>query len=276
MTPVPLPQGLPGGAPPRLDINERVRIILRYTDMVKHMAVRIAARLPAHIGSEDLFGAGIIGLMDALEKFNPLQGIPFEAYARTRVRGAILDEIRAMDWVPRSLRQKAHDIERAMTRLERALGRAPEDEEVAEALGVSLPEYFRLLDGVTGISVVPRELQEGICEEDETALAHPRSDEPFQRIHRQELRRELAEGIRGLPERERLVLSLYSEEELTMREIGEVLGCTESRVSQIHTKAVLKLRLRLGKRLRRDDLPDNVAVWRRELRPVRRHEGVAP
>jgi RNA polymerase sigma factor for flagellar operon FliA len=223
------------------------------------MALRLVSRLPNNVQTDDLFNAGVIGLIDAIEKFDPTQGIQFETYAKIRIRGAMLDEIRSMDWVPRSLRQKGHSLEKACSGLEQRLGRNPSDEEIAEEMSLSMEDYYGLLDEVKGISVMPEDIQDAIQENRSLRLVAPESDEPFVHLHRSELKEHLGAAIKTLPEKEQLVLSLYYYEELTMKEIGAVMGYTESRISQIHTKAVLRLRTKLARKLKRDDLPEHIS-----------------
>ncbi|MGQ9749941.1 FliA/WhiG family RNA polymerase sigma factor [Desulfosoma sp.] len=243
----------------------RDEAVIKYYPLVRYTAYRLAARLPSTISIEDLCAAGVIGLMDAIEKFDPNQSVSFENYAKIRIRGAMLDEIRSMDWIPRSLRQKSSELEKVCSALEKKLGRFPEDEEIAEALGLDLEAYFELLDSLKGLSFIPEDLNEYIQENREAAHLATDPDETFQHIHKSELQRILAQCIETLSEKEKLVLSLYYFEDLTMREVGAIMGYTESRISQIHTKAVLKLRLRLLKCLHADDLPEG-------LHPLRRHE----
>lgn len=248
-----------------LGCADRDEAVIKYYPLVRYTAYRLAARLPSTISVEDLCAAGVIGLMDAIEKFDPNQSVSFENYAKIRIRGAMLDEIRSMDWIPRSLRQNSSELEKVCAALEKKLGRFPEDEEIAEALGLDLEAYFELLNSLKGLSFVPEDLNEYIQENREAAHLATDPDEIFQHIHKSELQRILAHCIETLSEKEKLVLSLYYFEDLTMREVGAVMGYTESRISQIHTKAVLKLRLRLAKCLHADDLPDG-------LHPTRKHE----
>jgi RNA polymerase sigma factor for flagellar operon FliA len=240
----------------QVDADRREQTVLQYYNMVRYMALRLASRLPSHISADDLFNTGIIGLIDAIDKFDESQGIQFETYARIRVRGAMLDEIRSMDWVPRSLRQKSAELEKTCTNLEQKLGHYPSDEEIAGELSISLDDYYRMLDEIKGIRLLPEEISEVICESRGGNQLSTESDELFQKAYREEIRKHLAEGISALSKKEQLVLSLYYYEELTMKEIGVVMGYTESRISQIHTKAVLRLRVRLTRKLKRDDLPD--------------------
>jgi RNA polymerase sigma factor FliA len=230
--------------------------ILRHLDLVKYMALRLAPRLPGDISVDDLFTAGIIGLMDAIDKFDPSQQIQFKTYAKIRIRGAMLDEIRSMDWVPRSLRQKSAKVFHAGAALEQKLGRQPSDEEIAEKLNLSLADYHELLDEIKGISVLPMEILDALQEGQAEAQLGVNSDNPFQGIYREQIRQKLAEAISSLPKNEQLVLSLYYYDELTMKEIGVALGYTESRISQLHTKAVLSLRARLSRALNKEELLD--------------------
>ncbi len=247
----------------------REEAILKYYDLVKYTAYRLAARLPDNICVEDLFNAGVIGLMDAVSKYDPSQSVSFENYAKIRIRGAMLDEIRSMDWVPRSLRQKSAELEKTCSALEQRLGRFPEDEEIAEEMGISLEEYHQLLDSLKGISFIPEDLNEYIQENREAAHLATGPNELFDQIHRAELQEALASCIETLTEKEKLVLSLYYFEELTMKEVGAVMGYTESRISQIHTKAILKLRTRLAKKLTQEDLPEGLSLKKKDPRPSR-------
>ena len=235
--------------------TEKERLILQYSGMVKFMALRLIARLPDNISADDLFSSGIIGLIDAIDKFDASQGIPFKHYAKIRVRGAMLDEIRSMDWIPRSLRQKGTMLEKACIELEHRLDRFPTDEEIAGELGIGMAEYHRLLDEIKGISLLPENVHDTLTESREFHSLATNSDESFHNTYIAEIRTHLAEAITFLSEKEQLVLSLYYHEELTMKEIGAALGYTESRISQIHSKAVLKLRTKLAKRFHQDDLP---------------------
>ena len=231
-------------------------MILRHLDLVKYIALRLTPRLPADISVDDLFNSGIIGLMDAIDKFDPSQEIQFKTYAKIRIKGAMLDELRAMDWVPRSLRQKSNSLQTTLSALERKLGRQPRDEEVAADLEISLDEYFRLLDEVKSVSVLPIEILEALQESQGDNQLGACSENPVQSIFHAEVQAKLAEAIRSLSKNEQLVLSLYYYEELTMKEIGLILGYTESRISQIHTKAVLRLRARLARSFNKEDLLD--------------------
>jgi RNA polymerase sigma factor for flagellar operon FliA len=235
---------------------DKEQMILHHCDLIKYMALRLASRLPSHVSVDDLFNAGVIGLMDAIDKFDPEQQIQFRTYAKIRIKGAMLDEIRAMDWVPRSLRQKSNQLTKSAASLTEKLGRYPTDEELAAALNLGMDSYYHLLDEIKGISLMPVEIQEAVQDpQGETQLASS-GDGPFKAVYKEQIRKELASAIETLPKNEQLILSLYYYEELTMKEIGAVMGYTESRISQLHTKAVLRLRTRLARSLKKDDLPD--------------------
>ncbi len=235
----------------RLSPEEREALILEHTPLIRYVAGRIAMRLPSHVVLDDLMSAGVLGLIDAVDKFDPAKKVKFKTYAEFRIRGAILDELRAMDWVPRSVRRKSTNLEEVYNRLQNQLGRPAADEEVAEEMGVSLEEFYKLLDEVRGVNLLS-------LDDSESPLAKLDSEQILKAMGRQEegedplvllglaeLRDQVARAIEGLPEKEMLVVSLYYYDELTMREIGEVLGYTESRISQMHTKAILRLRARL-------------------------------
>ena len=237
------------------DEESRERIIEDFAPRVRYIAHRIASRLPAHIELGDLISSGVIGLIDAIEKFDPSKNVKFETYAEFRIRGAILDELRSLDWVPRSVRQKGAQLEKAYQDLQGQLGRPPDEQDVAQAMGLSVDEVHDLIGEVKGVAILSLdELREyGYQDDGESTFADALISDlenPGGSIAWKEIREVLADGVENLPERERLVLSLYYYEELTMKEIAQVLDITESRVSQIHTKAVLRLRGRL--RLLRD------------------------
>lgn len=220
--------------------------ILKYAPLVKHIVARIWSRLPDHVmDQEDLIHAGIIGLMSALEKFDENRNVQFETFARFRIRGAVIDELRTRDWLPRSARNKDHRLARAFQELQRDLGRAPEDDEMAKHLGISLEEYFKLLEEARGVSLISKEdLPPGYLENRSPSevMQSIESGDPLLRLLNVQTKAKLKKAIDALPEKERLVLSLYYYEELTMKEIGKVMDLTESRVCQLHSKAVLRLR----------------------------------
>ena len=231
----------------RQDITERDGLILRNAHLVKHIAARLACRLPPSVSVEDLESAGIIGLMDAIEKFDPTRNIQFKTYAEFRIRGAMLDELRALDWVPRSARHKANQLEKAYGRIENAKGRPAEEEEVIAELGVDREVFYRLLQEVRGFSLLSESELSRLCPNlGDTnlldLLGKNEKADPLHALGLAELREVIAAAIKRLPEKERLVLALYYYEELTMREIAEIMDYTESRISQLHTQAVLRMR----------------------------------
>lgn len=238
--------------------TDKERIIREHGQLVRYTALRLASRLPNHISVEDLISAGMLGLMDALEKYDSSQRVPFECYAKIRVKGAMLDEIRSMDWVPRSLRQKSSMLEKACLLLEKRLGRDPSEEEIADELGMETDEFYKLLNEVKGISFLPENIHDVIQESRESHVLATEPEELFNATYKKEIQQHLAEAIETLSSREQLVLSLYYYDELAMREIGAVMGCTESRIYQIHTRVMAKLRGKLSKRLSHDDLPGHI------------------
>jgi RNA polymerase sigma factor for flagellar operon FliA len=236
------------------DQGVRDRLILTYAPLVKYVAGRLGSGLPAHVDENDLVSYGLLGLIGAIERFDPDRDIKFETYAIARIKGSIIDELRAMDWVPRSVRSRARDIERAIGELERKLMRAPTDEEIAEKLGVTTDELDDSLSEIGRSSIAALDelwtISSGGGGGDQVALIDTIEDteapDPQGSLSQTEMREAVGEAIARLPEREKLVVTLYYYEELTLREIGEVLGVTESRVSQLHTKAILRLKARLA------------------------------
>jgi RNA polymerase sigma factor for flagellar operon FliA len=229
----------------------RDRLILTYAPLVKFVAGRVGASLPSHVDEQDLVSYGLLGLIGAIERFDPDREIKFETFAMARIRGAIIDELRSLDWVPRSVRTRARQIERAIAVLERELLRAPTDQEIAKKLGISEEELEESLHEISRSSVAALdELWSPSGSGDQIALIDTIRDEsepdPELSLEQSEVKEALAEAISSLPEREKLVVTLYYYEELTLREIGEVLGVTESRVSQLHTKAILRLKAHLA------------------------------
>jgi RNA polymerase sigma factor FliA len=228
---------------------ERDALINETLPLIKHIAHRVAVRLPNNIEIRDLINAGVIGLLDAIEKFEPERNIKFKTYAEVRIRGAILDSLRNLDWAPRSLRKKSKDLERIYSELTQKLGRPATDEEVSEAMGEDLQDFHALIDQLHGLTIGSFENLND-SEDSENYINYYPDDgtnDPYAKFEANELTGLLAEAIEELPEKERLVLSLYYYEEFTMKEIGALLGVNESRVSQLHTKATLRLRGKLGK-----------------------------
>jgi RNA polymerase sigma factor FliA len=234
------------------DKKLRDRLILNYAPLVKYVAGRLGSGLPAHVDEGDLVSYGLLGLIGAIERYDPERDVKFETYAIARIKGSIIDELRAMDWVPRSVRARARDIERAVAELEAKLGRAPTDEEISEKLGVTQEELDDSLSEISRSSIAALDELWTISSSggDTVALIDTIEDtqgpEPQSALAQTELKEAIGEAIARLPEREKLVVTLYYYEELTLREIGEVLGVTESRVSQLHTKAILRLKARLS------------------------------
>jgi len=236
----------------QLGTPEADELITEYSPLIKFIAHRLALRLPPHIELDDLMSAGVIGLIDAIEKFNPGKETQFKTYAEIRIRGAMLDELRSQDWVPRSVRQKATRISAAYGRIEAKLGHPASDEEVAEELDISVEEFHDMLQAAAGQTIMSVEDLGGVDKDGERrdimeVLAGTKETDPETLARVEEIKGIIAKAIDMLPEKERLVVSLYYYEELTMKEIGEVLGITESRISQIHTKCVFRLRAKLRK-----------------------------
>jgi RNA polymerase sigma factor for flagellar operon FliA len=238
---------------------ERDALITETLPLIKHIAHRLATRLPNNIEIRDLINAGVIGLLDAIEKFEPERNIKFKTYAEVRIRGAILDSLRNLDWAPRSLRKKSKDLERVYGELSQKLGRPATDEEVSEAMGEDLENFHALIDQLHGLTIGSFENLSDSEDSENYINYYPDdgSNDPYTKFEASELTSMLAEAIEELPEKERLVLSLYYYEEFTMKEIGSLLGVNESRVSQLHTKATLRLRSKLSK-----VIPDVDAVLR--------------
>ncbi len=229
--------------------------MVAYSPLVKYVAGRMSSGLPAHVEEADLISYGLGGLISAIERFDLSREIKFETYAITRIRGAIIDELRTLDWVPRSVRARAREIERVNMKLEAKLQRAPTDDEMSVELGVSLEDFHDALLAISNSTIVALDELWNVSDSsgDQVSLLDTLPDrdapDPQALVDQGELRDRIADAIAALPEREKLVIALYYYENLTLREIGEVLGVTESRVSQLHTKAVLRLRSKLGPEL---------------------------
>ena len=237
----------PPAAPAPALTSEQERVLLEHLPIVRFLARRIHERLPQHVDIEDLVSAGVVGLMDAFAKFDPAKKVQFRSYAQFRIRGAILDSLRTLDWSPRELRRKGRAVEEAIRVLTARLGRAPGEIEVAEELGVDLDDYQQLLGDLKGLEIGTLHLEHNEDSgEEELAYVPGRPEEdPLFRCLKGELEERLTEAIANLPDRERLVMTLYYYEEMTMREIGLALGVVESRVSQVHASAVMHLRAAL-------------------------------
>ena len=234
------------------DQPSRERLILQYSPLVKYVAGRVSVGLPATIEHADLVSYGMFGLIDAIEKFDLAKGVKFETYAISRIKGAIIDELRSIDWIPRSVRSKARDVEKALTALEVKLRRTPTEEELAEELDMGIKELRQVLTQVSLVSVVA--LDESFSGEDAErqalvdTLQDPKATDPESSYEDVEMRAMLAEALNRMSEREKTVLVLYYFEGMTLAQIGQVLGVTESRVCQMHTKAVLGLRAKMSDR----------------------------
>lgn len=239
--------------PEKVDSAWQEQMVLQYAPLIKYIASRLALRLPSHISLDDLISSGIIGLIDAIHKFDPTKNISFKTYAEFRIKGAILDELRSLDWIPRSVRKKSHVLEKAYAELERNLGRPAEPEEVCDVLGLELEEFYQLLDETKTVSLVELE---GVWRSVRNGPDLPDSElpeilldesvrDPFISLHFSELQDIMVRAIDALPDKEKLLISLYYYEELTMKEIGQIMGYTESRISQLHTQAMVRLKGRL-------------------------------
>jgi RNA polymerase sigma factor for flagellar operon FliA len=226
--------------------QERDALIEAHLPQVRFIADRLAAKLPPSVDRDDLIGAGVLGLLDAFEKYDPSRGVLFKTYAEMRVRGAMLDSLRDLDWAPRSMRRRAREVEAAYAQVEQQRGHKASEEEVAAALNLTVAEFQQLLSELNGLTITGFERDD---DDDASARARQIQDDPAHTplavFERAELREKLAAAVDRLSERERQVVALYYLEELTMKEIGAVLGVTESRVSQVHTQAVLRLRANL-------------------------------
>src|SRR4051812_347987 len=234
------------------DASTRERLILHYSPLVKYVAGRVGVGLPPNIEQADLVSYGIFGLIDAIEKFDIERAIKFETYAISRIRGAIIDELRAIDWIPRSVRYKAREVERAYAALEGELHRTPTEAEVAQRLGIGLDDLHAIFSQVSYVNVVALDelLTVGGEKGDKLSLVDTledtKAEDPVLAFESEETKFLLAKAINTLPEREKIVVTLYYYEGLTLAEIGQVLGVTESRICQMHTKAVLQLRGKLA------------------------------
>ncbi len=230
------------------DEKARERLVVAYAPLVKAVAGRMSTHLPSHVDEADLISFGLIGLMTAVDRFEPKRDVRFETYAGPRIRGAILDQLRTLDWVPRSVRTTARLIERASVKLEQRYGRAPSDRELADETGISVRELRDALAQLSSSTVLTLDGLWTVSDSsgDQIALVDTLHDEdavdPFEVLATEDLRDGIAEALGRLPERERLVVGLYHYYNLTLREIGDVIGVSESRASQLHTRAMLRLR----------------------------------
>ncbi len=236
--------GLTGSENP----TDRDLLLMEHLPTVRYLARRIHERLPQHVELDDLVSAGVVGLIDAFSKFDHKKKVQFKSYAQFRIRGAILDSLRTLDWSPRELRRKGRAVEEAMRAVTQRVGRAPSEQEIAKELELPLTEYQLLLGDLKGLEIgsLHMERSEDSGDEELTYIPGAPDEDPLFRCLKGEMKQRLADAIDELPEKERMVLTLYYYEELTMKEIGLTLGVVESRVSQIHSSAVLRLRVALS------------------------------
>ncbi|MGB1584179.1 MAG: RNA polymerase sigma factor WhiG, partial [Solirubrobacterales bacterium] len=233
------------------DRHARERLVLAYSPLVKYVAGKMGAGLPSYVDDADLISYGLTGLISAIERFEPSREIKFETYAMSRIKGSIIDELRSMDWVPRSVRMRAREFERANAKLEHKLHRAPTDQELADELEVTTDELQDHIQQISSSAVIALDELWSVSDSSGgqvsllDTIEDPNAADPEKSFDAINVKEQIAEAISRLPEREKLVVALYYYENLTLREIGEVLGVTESRVSQLHTKAVLRLKSRL-------------------------------
>jgi RNA polymerase sigma factor for flagellar operon FliA len=233
------------------DAGRREQLILQYAPLVRYVAGRVGVGLPASVEQGDLVSYGVFGLIDAIDKYDPGRAIKFETYAINRIRGAIIDELRSIDWIPRSVRTKARDVERAIAVLEARLQRTPSEQEIADELGLDVPELRKVFSQVSFVHVAALDEMLASSDRSEGAtlgerLEDDRSAAPGDALDDEETRTLLARVIHTLPEREQIVVTLYYYEGLTLAEIGLVLGVTESRICQLHTKAMMAMKTRFG------------------------------
>jgi len=229
----------------KMDPKLREELVVKYAPLVRYIAGRIAVRVPPNISREELVSAGIVGLLDALDKFDSEMGIKFQTYAEHRIRGAILDELRKMDWIPRSVRKDIHRIEDAMLSLNSRLSREPDDAEVAQELDIDIDTYYKMVSRAQGVSLLS--LDKIMPDGSAPAFTKQASDgpSPFDALKVKELKNAISQVLSELSGKEQLVVALYYYEELTLKEIARVLSLTESRISQIHSKAIIRLRSKL-------------------------------
>ncbi|MCE5256848.1 MAG: RNA polymerase sigma factor WhiG [Spirochaetaceae bacterium] len=232
------------------DTRIRDHLVEQYSPLVKYVAGKVAVNLPASVEYDDLVGYGVFGLFDAIEKFDPEKHVKFKTYAVTRIRGAMYDHLREMDWVPRSIRQKAKDVEQAVMMLEARLGRPATDSEIAASLGVTELEFSHLMSKISSTAILSlNDIWNAGGDSERTCIGEsiesPHGLNPDSSIEKEEIRRVIVQAINELPEKEKKVLVLYYYENLTLREIGQILDVTESRISQLHTKAIIRLKAKL-------------------------------
>ncbi len=234
------------------DDSIREYFAIKYAPLVKYVAGKIAVGMPQNIEFDDLVSYGVFGLLDAINKYDPQRGIKFKTYAVTRIRGAIFDELRSIDWIPRTIRQKSRQLEQVISDLEIRNGRPAEDQEIAEAMNISIPDLHKLITQISGTHIISLNDVWFLGSDDDEmpiieTVESPDTLNPDFVVERDEIKGVIVQAIEKLPEKEKQVIVLYYYEDLTLREIGEVLEVTESRVSQLHTKAIMRLRNRLNR-----------------------------
>ena len=244
--------------PSKLTSQQKDKLIMEYAPLIKFIAQKIAIRLPSNIELDDLISSGVIGLMDALDKYDPSRDNKFKTYAEFRIRGAILDELRAQDWVPRSVRDKAKLLDRTMIELESETGRTPTEEEISSKLNISLEEFHSLVNQVRPVSLLSIDEHASFSSVDKKSILNLlegcKLNNPFNQLNIKSVKDVVTKAIEDLPERQRLVLSLYYYEDLNLKEIGKVLRVTESRVSQLHAQAISRLRAKLAQYFQETEL----------------------
>jgi len=226
----------------------REKLIIEYSHLIKYVAGRLSIYFGSNVEYDDLVGFGVFGLIDAIDKYDVNKGVKFETYASLRIRGSVIDSIREMDWVPRSLRQKNKELEKVYVEIENKLGHSASDKDVADKMGISLDEFYKLINDVSVSSMVS--LEEFLEQNYEIGVDLPntsKEDRPENYVEMNELKDILGDAINKLPEKEKTVVSLYYFEELTLKEISAIMKVSESRISQLHTKAILRLRGKLGR-----------------------------
>jgi len=244
--------------PKKMTPDEKNRLVVEYSPLIKFIAQKIASRLPANIELDDLISSGVIGLMDAIDKWDPTRDNKFKTYAEFRIRGAILDELRAQDWVPRSIRDKAKVLDKTIVQLEAELGRMATDEEISKALNINVDEYHDLINQVRPVSLLSIDEAQTFSSTDKKSILNllegTKLHNPHTQLNLKIVKNYITTAIEELPERQRLVLSLYYYEDLNLKEIGKVLRVTESRVSQLHAQAVTRLRNKLSQYLANEEV----------------------
>jgi len=235
--------------PGKLSPQQKDKLIMEYAPLIKFIAQKIAIRLPSNIELDDLISSGVIGLMDAINKYDPSRDNKFKTYAEFRIRGSILDELRAQDWVPRSVRDKAKMLDRTLVKMEAQLGRSATDKEVAGCLGISMDEFYDLVNQVRPVSILSIDDAATFSNVDKKSILNLlegcKLNNPYTQLNTKSVKEAVTKAIEDLPERQRLVLSLYYYEDLNLKEIGMILRVTESRVSQLHAQAIIRLRAKL-------------------------------